>query len=82
MTTIAHRVFDVLADLLQKRRDDISGDQNLIADLLVDSLDAVELIMDLEDEFNLLIQDHEVENIRTVNDLISFVDMKMNRESS
>ncbi len=47
-------------------------------DIDADSLDVVELVMALEEEFDLEIADEEVENIKTVGDIISYIDGKIN----
>ncbi|MBQ0006516.1 MAG: acyl carrier protein, partial [Alistipes sp.] len=52
---------------------------SFIGDLGADSLDTAELIMGLEDEFNVKIEDSEAENIRTVGDAVSFIESKVNQ---
>ena len=47
---------------------------NLKDDLGADSLDAVEIIMDIEDEFNIQIDDSEAENIKTVGDIVKYIE--------
>ena len=49
-------------------------DSNLKDDLGADSLDAVEIIMDIEDEFNIQIDDSEAENIKTVGDIVKYIE--------
>lgn len=49
-------------------------DSNLKDDLGADSLDAVEIIMDIEDEFNIQIDDTEAENIKTVGDIVKYIE--------
>lgn len=49
---------------------------NLKEDLGADSIDAVEVIMSLEDEFNISIDDDAAENIKTVQDLVDFIEKK------
>ncbi|MGL5346031.1 MAG: acyl carrier protein [Peptostreptococcaceae bacterium] len=54
--------------------DNITMDTSLVEDLEADSLDAVEVIMALEDEFGIEIPDEEAEKFKTVGDLYKFVE--------
>ncbi|MBZ2173905.1 acyl carrier protein [Schnuerera sp. xch1] len=58
--------------------DDISMDTLFKEDLNADSLDLVELIMALEDEFEIEVDDSEVENINTVGDAVNYIDKIVN----
>ena len=51
-------------------------------DLGADSLDVVDLVMSLEEEFNIEIPDEEVENIKTVGDIVKFIEEKLRNNSS
>ena len=53
--------------------DEITMNTSFSDDLEADSLDLVELIMAIEDEFNLSVEDEEVENIKTVGDVVNFI---------
>lgn len=52
----------------------VTEESNLKDDLGADSLDAVEIIMDIEDEFNIQIDDSEAENIKTVGDIVKYIE--------
>jgi len=52
-------------------------ESDFINDLGADSIDLVEIYMDLEDEFNLSIPDQDLPNIKTVGDLVKFIDGKL-----
>ena len=65
-------VTDELIKLLGVDEDEITEDANLQNDLGMDSLDAVELIMNFEQEFNIAIPDSDVENIKTVKEIIDY----------
>lgn len=55
---------------------DIKDSSNLVSDLGLDSLDAIELIMACEEEFSIEISDDEVEKIETFEDIITFLKTK------
>lgn len=64
------KVVDLLVDHLNINRDDITPEAHLIDDLGADSLDLVEIVMLIEDEFGVAIPDDIAENIYTVQDII------------
>ena len=73
MSSIEERVSSIIADHLGVAESDIKAEASFIDDLGADSLDLVELIMTLEDEFQTDIPDHEAEKIRTVGDALQYV---------
>ena len=54
--------------------DSLKLDTDLQDDLGADSLDVVDLLMSIEDEFEIEIPDEEIENIRTVGDLVNYIE--------
>lgn len=71
---VFEKIRKILADQFDVEEDTITNDTNIQEDLGADSLDVVDLIMTLEDEFEFEVPDHEVENIKTVGALVSFVE--------
>lgn len=63
----------LIAKQLDVDAESITMDSKLIEDLKADSLDVVELIMDLEQEFSITIPDEELPNIRTVGDIVAYI---------
>ena len=71
---IFDKIKDIIIDQLQVEESDFAMDTNLMKDLSADSLDAVEIIMAIEDEFGIEIPDEDAENIQTVGDLVKYVE--------
>lgn len=74
MSEIADRVKAIVVDKLGVDADKVTEEATFINDLGADSLDTVELIMDLEKEFNITIPEDKAEEIKTVGDAIAFVE--------
>lgn len=70
---ILEKVKDVIVEQLGVEDDTIKLDTSFIDDLGADSLDIVELIMALEEEFDMQIPDGEAEKISTVNDVVEYI---------
>lgn len=68
------KVQEIIANLFQIHPDQITMESDLSEDLLADELDNVEIIMAVEDEFNITIHDEEAADIKTVGDLVKLVD--------
>ena len=71
---IFDKIKDIIIDQLQVEESDVDMDTNLMKDLSADSLDAVEIIMAIEEEFGIEIPDEEAENFQTVADLVKYVE--------
>jgi acyl carrier protein len=70
---IEEKVSNIVAEKLGVDRGEVTPDAVFIDDLGADSLDLVELIMAMEEEFGFEIADEEAEKLRTVGDVISFI---------
>lgn len=70
---VLEKVKNILAEQFDVEEDSITAETNLQEDLGADSLDVVDLLMSIEDEFETEIPDEEVENIHTVGDLVSYI---------
>ena len=73
MSEIANRVKSIITDKLGVEESQVTPEASFTNDLGADSLDTVELIMELEKEFDLQIPDEEAEKIVTVGDAIAFI---------
>ncbi|MBQ7809728.1 MAG: acyl carrier protein [Clostridia bacterium] len=71
---VFEKVKVILAEQFDVEEDTITMDTNLEEDLSADSLDVVDLLMSIEDEFEIEIPDEEIENIRTVAELVSYIE--------
>tara|TARA_B100001996_G_scaffold381834_1_gene372140 strand:+ start:1733 stop:1963 length:231 start_codon:yes stop_codon:yes gene_type:complete len=68
------KVKEVIIDKLGVEEDAINSDAHFVNDLGADSLDTVELIMELEEEFGIEIPDEDAENIMTVGSAVDYID--------
>ena len=68
------KIKDMIVDQLDVEADEVTMDANIQEDLGADSLDIVDLIMAVEDEFEVKIDDDASEHIKTVGDIVKFID--------
>ena len=71
--SVEDRVKKIVSEQLGVALDEVQNDSSFVDDLGADSLDTVELVMALEEEFDLEIADEDAENISTVNDAIEYI---------
>lgn len=74
---IFEKIKAMLAEQLNADEDEMTLDTNIAKDLGADSLDVVELLMSIEDEFEVEIPDEEIENIRTIGELVDYIQNNM-----
>ncbi len=74
MASVLERVTDIVSEQLGVDKDKISSDTSFVNDLGADSLDTVELVMELDEEFDVNIPDDAAEKIQTVGQAVAFID--------
>ena len=74
---VLEKVKTILSNQFEVDVDTITADTNVIEDLGADSLDVVDMLMSLEDEFDVEIPDEEIEKMRTVSDVVSYIEEHM-----
>ena len=76
MSSIEEQVKSIVAEQLGVKEDEVTNDASFVDDLGADSLDTVELVMALEEEFETEIPDEEAEKITTVQQAIDFINAR------
>jgi acyl carrier protein len=70
----ADKVKELIAEQLNKSIDEITDDKEVVKDLGADSLDVVEMLMSLEEEFSITVPEEDAVNIKTVGDIIKVIE--------
>ena len=73
---VLEKVTEILCDKLDVDAEKVTMEASITDDLGADSLDVVDLVMSLEEEFDVEIPDEEVENIKTVGDIVKYIEDK------
>ena len=71
---VFEKVREILAEQLDIETEEITMESQIADDLGADSLDVVDLLMSLEDEFDVEIPDEDIENIKTVGNLVNYLE--------
>jgi len=74
VASVEERVIDIVAEQLNESKEKISRETSFVNDLGADSLDTVELVMELEEEFDITIPDDAAEKIQTVGQAIAHIE--------
>ena len=74
MSSVEERVRKLICEQLGVKEDEVKDDASFVEDLGADSLDTVELVMELEEEFDINIPDDAAEKIETVGQAIKFIE--------
>jgi acyl carrier protein len=73
-SAVEAKVREIICEQLGVSEGDVTPDASFIEDLGADSLDIVELVMALEEEYDMEISDEEAEKIRTVQDVVNYIE--------
>lgn len=71
---VFEKVREIICDQLDVEEDEVTLESNIAEDFGADSLDMVDLVMSLEDEFDKEIPDEDIEKIKTVGDVVSYIE--------
>ena len=74
---IFEQVKKILCDQLDLEEEQVNEDSEVIDDLGADSLDIVDLVMTLEEEFDTEIPDKDIENLKTVGDIVKYIEERV-----
>jgi acyl carrier protein len=77
MADTMERITQIIVERLDVEADEVTMEAGIKEDLGADSLDVVDLIMELEDEFNLTIEEEDAEKINTVGDIVNYIGAKV-----
>ncbi|TDL35071.1 acyl carrier protein [Jeotgalibacillus sp. S-D1] len=77
MAEVMDRVTKIIVDRLGVDESEVKLEASFKEDLGADSLDVVELVMELEDEFDMVISDEDAEKIGTVGDAVNYIEAKV-----
>ena len=71
---VFERIREIICDQLDLEEDKVTMDSDIMEDFEADSLDVVDLVMSIEDEFGLEVPDDQIENFRTVCDVVRYIE--------
>ena len=71
------KIKDIIVEQLDVGEDSVTMEASITEDLGADSLDVVDLVMSIEESFDVEIPDEEVENIKTVGDIVKYIENKV-----
>ncbi|MDP2924311.1 MAG: acyl carrier protein [Candidatus Omnitrophota bacterium] len=78
--SVEEKVKEIIAEQLGVKKEEIKPESSFIDDLGADSLDTVEVVMALEEEFGIEIPDEEAEKITTVGEAVKYIDAKAKKK--
>jgi acyl carrier protein len=80
MASTEERVIEIVCENLGVNKEQVNRNTSFIEDIGADSLDIVELIMELEEEFEITIPDDQAEKIRTVGEAIDYIERELGKK--
>ena len=78
--SVEERVIEIVCENLAVSKDQVKRETSFIDDIGADSLDIVELIMELEEEFEITIPDDQAEKIKTVGEAIDYIERELGKK--
>lgn len=78
LMALSDKIKELISKQLNKSVDEITEDSEFVKDLGADSLDVVEMLMNLEEEFDVTVPEEDAVNIKTVGDIIKIIEAKKN----
>ncbi|MBU4311980.1 MAG: acyl carrier protein [Candidatus Omnitrophica bacterium] len=78
--SLFEEIRDVVSDQLGVKPEEVKSESSFIDDLGADSLDTVELIMALEEKFNIEIPDEDAEKMQKIDDVVRYIESKTNQD--
>ena len=82
MASVEQKVREIIVEQLGVDPEQVTREASFVEDLGADSLDTVELVMALEEEFDLEIQDEEAEKLATVGDAIEYIEQRLEQQEA
>lgn len=80
MASVEERVIDIVCENLGVNKEQVARTTSFIDDMGADSLDIVELVMELEEEFEITIPDEQAEKIKTVGEAIDYIERELGKK--
>lgn len=77
MPSVEERVIEIVSSQMGVEKDTVTKDTAFVNDLGADSLDTVELVMEIEEEFDITIPDDEAEKIQSVGQAVGYIEEQM-----
>ena len=77
MPSVEERVIEIVSSQMGVEKDTVTKDTTFVNDLGADSLDTVELVMEIEEEFDITIPDDEAEKIQSVGEAVGYIEEQM-----
>lgn len=71
------KVIEILSEFTEFKSEDMNKDTKLIADLGLNSLDVVNVVVEFEDEFDIEIPDEDIRELQTIGDIVEFIEEKV-----
>lgn len=78
--SLFEEIRDVVSDQLGVKPEEVKSESSFIDDLGADSLDTVELVMALEEKFNIEIPDEDAEKMQKIDDVVRYIESKTNQD--